>query len=397
LTTTASSATGTATLWATVWSCQTISLGTCKFLFKNWDNTTNILGTTSATKRTYTTGTIGPFSNVQYLVVEWWVHYIVAGSSNTATVKETTVSSDSDVITPAFTISSSPSDSFAFSDSPAGNVVLPRSSSDTYTFSDSVVFNRGFARDVSDTYSFADAVARALTLSRGASDAFGTTEAVTRLLILARGLSDGFSFAESVLGSMILGRTTSDAYATSDSVRANVLLPRPPSDSFAFSDSVSASVIKALSCCTINNPQGMEIQYTAGGSRHNTTSFSFNIDPGTDITVYGIYIVKWPSVTRGSWVYQVTAADAGIQILSNVSLSDIGFVNNNPDMYHPYVYFTSQGPCHCVGWIPPHWIVMQVYDGDTANTGWTYSPSANFITEDGPSGPHEWDLLFPQS
>jgi hypothetical protein len=393
LTTTASSATGTATLWATVWSCQTISLGTCKFLFKNWDNTTNILGTTSATKRTYTTGTIGPFSNVQYLVVEWWVHYTVAGSSSTATVKETTVSSASDVITPAFTISSSSSDSFSFSDSLVGNVILPRSFSDTYTFSDSVVRSVGFARSISDTYSFAEAVARILTLSRGVGDVFGVSESVARLLLLTRGLSDGFSFADSALRSMIFGRSASDTYTTSDSVQANVILSRPPFDSFAFSDSVSASVIKA--CCTINNPQGMEIKYISGGVRHNTTALSFSIDFGTNITVYGIYTVHWSSITTNSWIYQVVPATAGIQILANVSLSNIGFINNNPDIYHPYVYFTSQGPCHCVGWIPSQWVPTIVWDRTTINTTWTYFNYNQLLTENGPAGSHEWDFYQP--
>src|SRR5712691_7420035 len=35
--------------WITVWSCATNSLGSCTFLFKNWDNTTNVMASTTAT------------------------------------------------------------------------------------------------------------------------------------------------------------------------------------------------------------------------------------------------------------------------------------------------------------------------------------------------------------
>lgn len=100
LTTGASSATGTAHLWATVFSCTSNAEASCTFLFKNWDNTTNILGTTTTTKRTYTTGTEPAFNGVQFLVLEWWVIYTSAGSSSTSKVTETTVSSASDLIDP---------------------------------------------------------------------------------------------------------------------------------------------------------------------------------------------------------------------------------------------------------------------------------------------------------
>src|SRR5207244_12820649 len=103
LTVGSSASTGTASVWITVWNCQTASEGTCAFLFKNWDNTTNVIST-GATQRTYVTGTIGPFDDVQFLVVEYWLHVTVAGASGQL-VRETTVSSASDVGTPGFLFS----------------------------------------------------------------------------------------------------------------------------------------------------------------------------------------------------------------------------------------------------------------------------------------------------
>ena len=95
LTVGSSASTGTASVWITVWSCQTASEGTCAFLFKNWDNTTNVIST-GPTQRNYVTGTVGPFNSVQFLVVEYWIHVTVAGASGEI-VSETTVSSASDV------------------------------------------------------------------------------------------------------------------------------------------------------------------------------------------------------------------------------------------------------------------------------------------------------------
>ena len=87
-------------LWITVWSCTANSLVSCTFLFKNWDNTTNVLANTTPTKYTYTTGNIGPFSSVHFLSVEYWIAYTSAGNQGSLIATETTVSAASDVITP---------------------------------------------------------------------------------------------------------------------------------------------------------------------------------------------------------------------------------------------------------------------------------------------------------
>ena len=100
LTTTASAASGTAYVWVTVWNC-TSSSGGCTFLFKNYDNSTNILATTALTTNSYTTGTEGPFYNVDFLRVEFWIVYASVGTSTTSTITETSaVSSDSEVVVP---------------------------------------------------------------------------------------------------------------------------------------------------------------------------------------------------------------------------------------------------------------------------------------------------------
>src|SRR5260370_14662768 len=87
-------------LWVTVWNCSTNSLTSCTFLFKNWDNTTNVLASTTPTKYSFTAGTVGPFSNIHFISVEYWISYTSGGSSPCCTVSETTVSSASAITTP---------------------------------------------------------------------------------------------------------------------------------------------------------------------------------------------------------------------------------------------------------------------------------------------------------
>src|SRR5437867_2487184 len=105
LTITASSVQGNpvGNLWITVWNCQTNSLGSCTLLFKNWDNSTNVLGSTSPTKYTFTTSAVGPFSNIHFLTIEYWISVTTPGSGNSNLVAtETTVSAASDAFTPGW-------------------------------------------------------------------------------------------------------------------------------------------------------------------------------------------------------------------------------------------------------------------------------------------------------
>src|SRR5207253_8686564 len=131
ITTVASGGTGTpvGNLWITVWNCNTTSLGTCTFLFKNWDNTTNVVGTTT-TKYTFTT-TVGPFSNANFLAIEYWISYATTGGGGWV-VTETTVSSASSVFAPF---------GIAYSQSLSGSLSIVGSEAKRWIkgFSDSII------------------------------------------------------------------------------------------------------------------------------------------------------------------------------------------------------------------------------------------------------------------
>ena len=131
ITTVAGGGTGTpvGNLWITVWNCNTTSLGTCTFLFKNWDNTTNVLGTTT-TKYTFTT-TVGPFSNANFLAIEYWISYATTGGGGWV-VTETTVSSASSVFAPF---------GIAYSQSLSGSLSIVGSEAKRWIkgFSDSII------------------------------------------------------------------------------------------------------------------------------------------------------------------------------------------------------------------------------------------------------------------
>src|SRR5438094_408801 len=92
-----------ARLWVTVWSCTTHSLGTCTFLFKNWDTgTINVAAQTAATKNTYTTASQVSFITPAFLSVEYFLVWQYSGNTAAVTVTHTTVSAKSDIITPGW-------------------------------------------------------------------------------------------------------------------------------------------------------------------------------------------------------------------------------------------------------------------------------------------------------
>src|SRR5437899_2676818 len=183
-----SASTGTASVWITVWNCQTSSEGTCAFLFKNWDNTTNVIST-AATKRTYVTGTIGPFDNVKFLVVEYWLHVTVAGASG-RTVRETTVSTASDVSTPAFAYSYSLPESPTISDSQGKffqGLRAPPGESPVVSDSSTKLF-QGFRTD-SETPPLSDAIVRLFTGLRALAEMPAISDAIVRVFTGFRGLT----------------------------------------------------------------------------------------------------------------------------------------------------------------------------------------------------------------
>src|SRR2546428_11440495 len=192
LTVGSSASTGTALVWITVWNCQTASEGTCAFLFKNWDNTTNVISTT-ATQRTYVTGTIGPFNSVQFLVVEYWLHVTVAGASG-ETVRETTVSSASDVSTPAFAYSYSLTENPTISDSQGKffqGLRAPPGESPVVSDSSTKLF-QGFRTD-SETPPLSDAMARRFTGFRALAEMPTISDAMVRVFTGFRGLTESLA------------------------------------------------------------------------------------------------------------------------------------------------------------------------------------------------------------
>src|SRR5438552_2325798 len=215
LTVGSSASTGIGSVWITVWNCQTSDEGTCAFLFKNWDNTTDVIST-AATQRTYVTGTIGPFDNVQFLVVEYWLHVTVAGASGQL-VRETTVSSASDVGTPGFLFSYSLTETPTVSDS-QGKLFqgfrAPPGESPAVSDSSTKLF-QGF-RTNSETPPLSDAMVRLFTGFRALVEMPTISDAIPRVFTGFRGLTE--SIAGDVTDSIrkSAGKFVSETPALSD-------------------------------------------------------------------------------------------------------------------------------------------------------------------------------------
>src|SRR5438094_551409 len=237
LTVGSSASTGTASVWITVWNCQTSSEETCAFLFKNWDNTTNVISTT-ATQRTYVTGTIGPFNDVQFLVVEYWLHVTVAGASGQM-VRETTVSSASDVGTPGFAFSYSLPENPTVSDSQGTffqGFRAPPGESPTVSDSSTKLF-QGF-RTNSETPPLSDAMVRLFTGFRALAEMPTISDAIARVLTGFRGLTESIAgMTDSIRKSA--GKFVSETPALSDATDRLFIGFRNQTETPAISDVAS--------------------------------------------------------------------------------------------------------------------------------------------------------------
>src|SRR5438445_498500 len=167
-------------LWITVWNCTTNSLGSCNFLFKNWDNTTNVLASTSATPHTYNTGTIGPFSNIHFISVEYWISYTTLGSQSNLAVTETTVSSASDVITPGWN----------YVQNPSGSLTLASN------FAKQTSIFKALSSALTQTSAFAEKISLFRSLSASLAMVSGLGEKIS----FFRTLADSITFA---MGNMV--------------------------------------------------------------------------------------------------------------------------------------------------------------------------------------------------
>src|SRR4029077_7055687 len=65
----------TPNLWITIWSCTSDGFTGCTFLFKNWDNTTNIGASSTPTKYAFSTSNI-PYIAGSFISVEYWIHTV---------------------------------------------------------------------------------------------------------------------------------------------------------------------------------------------------------------------------------------------------------------------------------------------------------------------------------
>src|SRR5438093_4817029 len=177
-TTITASRTGTANMRFLVWSCLTASEGTCTILF-DFTGTANIESTTTGPiKYTDVTPTVGPFSNVHYLVVEVWISPTGSTGNGAATDTMTTVSSASDVITPAW----------KYSQSLFGAV----------TFPPSLVEKSSLFRSLTGALSSASGLAEKSTLFRSLTGSLGLAASETKGLakVLAGSLGSASIFAE---------------------------------------------------------------------------------------------------------------------------------------------------------------------------------------------------------
>src|SRR5437660_7374703 len=100
------STTGTpvARYFVTAWSCPTNSCTTATLLWKNWDTATNVASSTTATPRTYTTGSQSQitWTSGNFLAFEIWVAWQYSGTTTTTTMTETTISTAMDFKTPGW-------------------------------------------------------------------------------------------------------------------------------------------------------------------------------------------------------------------------------------------------------------------------------------------------------
>src|SRR3989449_3700624 len=188
-TTITASRTGTANMRFLVWSCSTASEGPpCTLLF-DFTGTANIEATTSATKNIDVSPIEGPFSNVHFLVVEVWISPTVSTGNGAATDTMTTVSSASDVITPAWSYSQSLSAMMNLVSSLAERSSLFRSLSGSLSLASSLFSGR--TENLSASLGSASSFAEKSSLFRSLSGSLSL--AASQVKGLARSLSGSLS------------------------------------------------------------------------------------------------------------------------------------------------------------------------------------------------------------
>src|SRR5207249_2968800 len=213
-TTITASRTGTANMRFLVWSCLTASEGTCTLLF-DFTGTANIESTTTGPiKYTDVTPTVGPFSNVHYLTVEVWISPTASTGNGGATDTMTTVSSASDVITPAWRYSQSLTGTVTLASSLAEKSSLFRSLTGSLSVAGSLFGGRTV--NLSGSLGSASSLAEKSSLFRSLSGSLSL--AGSQIKGLARGLSDSMSSASSFAEKSSLFRSLSGSLCLAASV-----------------------------------------------------------------------------------------------------------------------------------------------------------------------------------
>ena len=209
---------GTAYMWMMAWSCTTISLGTCTYLTKYYDNTTNVatVGTT-AVKETYTTGTVGPFSSVAFLVVEYWLYITANAASSSNTMTDTTVSSASSVtLNGGLTL---PESYNAGSMAPTTSYAQTATVTETYGVTASPTATYGNTVTASESYTATASVSGSYGNAVTASESYTATASVAATYSQTATVTETYS-ADSipVAGSYSPSTTANEGYGVSGAI-----------------------------------------------------------------------------------------------------------------------------------------------------------------------------------
>src|SRR5438094_902102 len=227
--------TGTANMRFLVWSCLTASEGTCTILF-DFTGTANIESTTTGPiKYTDVTPTVGPFSNVHYLVVEVWISPTGSTNNGGATDTMTTVSSASDVITPAWRYSQSLTGTVTLASSLAEKSSLFRSLTGSLSVAGSLFGGRTV--NLSGSLGSASSLAEKSSLLRSLTGSLSL--AGSQIKGLARALSDSMSSASSFAEKSSLFRSLGGSLSSASNFVEKSSLFRSLGASLSLSSSLS--------------------------------------------------------------------------------------------------------------------------------------------------------------
>src|SRR5206468_3961800 len=243
-TTITASRTGTANMRFLVWSCLTASEGTCTLLF-DFTGTANIESTTTGPiKYTDVTPTVGPFSNVHYLTVEVWISPTASTGNGGATDTMTTVSSASDVITPAWRYSQSLTGTVTLASSLAEKSSLFRSLSGSLSLAGSQI--KGLARGLSDSMSSASSFAEKSSLFRSLGGSLSSASNFVEKSSLFRSLGASLSLSSSLFGGRAVTLTGSLGSASSLAEKSSLFRSLTGSLSLTSSFAEKSSLFRSL-------------------------------------------------------------------------------------------------------------------------------------------------------